>query len=134
MAKTDIFSFSRLHRVTIVFLRYFPWPIQVSAPAIIEYKTPTIVRADAAGFVKAVHVVAGQSVKQGDLLVELENRELETRLRGLELDREKSMIRSRSLHQNREIAAYQSEYASRQSIEKQTSELRPPRPRMLTFV
>ena len=34
------------------------------------------------------------------------------------------MIRSRSLHQNREIAAYQSEYASRQSIEKQTSELR----------
>ena len=78
--------------------------------------------------------MAGQSVKQGDLLVELENRELETRLRGLELDREKSMIRSRSLHQNREIAAYQSEYASRQSIEKQTSELRPPRPRMLTFV
>ena len=124
MAKTDIFSFSRLHRVTIVFLRYLPWPIQVSAPAIIEYKTPTIVRADAPGFVKAIHVVAGQSVKQGDLLVELENRELETRLRGLELDREKSMIRSRSLHQNREIAAYQSEYASRQSIEKQTSELR----------
>ncbi len=102
---------------------YLPWPIQVSAPAIVEYKTPAVIRADAAGFVKAVHVEAGQRVRQGDLLVELENRELESRLLELELEREKSMIRSRSFHQNREVAAYQSENASRQSIEKQAIEL-----------
>ena len=102
---------------------YLPWPIQVSAPAVVEYKTPTVVRADAAGFVKAIHVVAGQIVKQGDLLVELENHELESRLLELELEREKSLIHSRTFHQNREVAAYQSENASRQSIEEQIVEL-----------
>lgn len=100
-----------------------PWPVQVSAPALVEYATPSIVRADAAGFVKAVHVESGQSVADGELLVELENRELELRLRESELERERSIVRSRSLHQNREIAAYQAENASRRAIEEQITEL-----------
>jgi putative peptide zinc metalloprotease protein len=107
----------------ILGMTFLPWPIQVSAPAIVEYKAPAMVRADAAGFVKGIHVSAGQNVMPGVLLIELENRDLETRLVELQLERKKSLIRSRSFHQNREVAAYQSENASRQSIEEQIDEL-----------
>lgn len=103
---------------------YVPWPVQVAAPAIVEFDSPSYLRADAAGFVKAVYVREGQSVGKGDLLVELENRQLVTRLRDLELERKKSLIRSRGHHQNREIAAYQSENNSRQATEQQIAEVK----------
>ena len=102
---------------------YVPWPVQVSAPAIVEYETPAVIRADAAGFVKAIYVTAGQTVSKGDLLVELENRELESRLVELKLERQKSAIRSRSFHRDREIAAYQSENATIAAIANQIAEL-----------
>ena len=104
-------------------MNVLPWPVQVSAPAIVEYATPEVIRADAGGFVKRVHAVAGQQVQAGDKLVDLENKEMSLRFRQLELDREMSLIRSRGYHQNREIAAYQSENASRVAIGEQIQEL-----------
>jgi len=100
-----------------------PWPVNVSSPAIVEYESPAIVRVEQAGFVTAVHVVDGQEVSCGDLLVELENRDLALRLKELQLEREKSFIRSRSFHHDSEIASYQAENASRQAIETQIAEL-----------
>jgi len=103
---------------------FLPWPFQVSAPAIVEYESPCVVRAESSGFVQRVHAIAGQSVSEGELLVELESKELSVRLRQLQLDREMSLIRSRGYHQNREVAAYQSENASRIAMEEQLEEVR----------
>ena len=100
-----------------------PWPVQVSAPAIVKYDSPEVIRADAGGFVKRIHAIAGQRVQAGERLIDLENKEMTLRFRQLELDREMSLIRSRGYHQNREIAAYQSENASRAAIEDQIREL-----------
>ncbi len=101
----------------------FPWPVRVSAPAIVEYESPALIRADASGFVKAVYVTEGQTVRRGDLLVELENQELKSRLSELKLERAKSVIRSRTFYQDREIATYQAENASRLAIDERINEV-----------
>ena len=100
-----------------------PWPVPVSAPAMVEYKDVEFIRADAGGFVESIFVSDGQFVQAGDLLVELENVELKARLRDLQLEREKSFIRSRQFHDQRKLASYQSELASREAIEVQISEI-----------
>ncbi len=99
-----------------------PWPVQVSAPAFVQFNNPSIVRAEAAGFVKKVWVRNGDSVVPGDVLIELENDELRTKLLFLNAELQRSLVRSRRYHVERNIAAYQSEVASRAAIEKQASE------------
>lgn len=103
---------------------YLPCPWQVTAPAVVEFDSPSMVRADAAGFVRSVCVVEGQRVHRGEPLVLLENRELALRIQELQLEREQSLIRSRSYYQERKIAAYQSENGSREAIDKQIAELK----------
>lgn len=107
----------------VIAVCFLPWPVFTSAPALVEYDEPAIVRADAAGFVTAVCVVAGQHVQQGQLLAELENRELSLQLHQVEIDIEKSVLRSRTFHRDRDIAAYQSEQLARSALEQQRTEL-----------
>ncbi len=102
---------------------FLPWPIQVSAPAIVEFDAAATVRADAAGFVTAVYVQNDQHVESGDVLMRLENRELTSRLQSLELEHKKSLIRSRSFHRDQDIAAYQAENAARDAIADQIDQL-----------
>jgi putative peptide zinc metalloprotease protein len=119
--------------VCVLAVLVLPWPVQVSAPAIVEFDSPSIVRAEAAGFVSAVHVQVDQQVEQGDVLVELENRELDAELSELQLEHDKSLIRSRSFHRDQDIAAYQAENAARDAIADQIEELQHKR-RSLTLV
>jgi putative peptide zinc metalloprotease protein len=102
---------------------YLPWPAYSSAPALVEYDAPANVRCEAAGFIQRVHVVAGQQVRQGDLLVELENHELKLQLEKLTLDIDKSVLRSRTFLPDRDIVAYQSEQLLRETLEQQQAEL-----------
>ena len=103
---------------------WLPWPVQVTAPAMVEYDAIETVRPVVNGFVASVHVENNQFVHKGELLVELENRELELRLIDLRLEREKSLIRSRLFHEERKLASYQAEAASREALEKQIAEIR----------
>lgn len=72
-----------------------PMPTSVSAPAIVQFLPETMVRSQSAGFVIKIHVDDGDVVTEGDLLLELENRELSNRLAGMELTREQNEIRLR---------------------------------------
>jgi putative peptide zinc metalloprotease protein len=101
----------------------FPWPVRVSAPAIVEYESPALIRADASGFVKAVYVTEGQTVRRGDLLVELENPELELELRSLLIDIRISEIRCNALLSREMLGELVLEQESLDSMQKRQYEL-----------
>jgi len=60
-----------------VFLFACPSPSVVSAPVVIDYKPGGVIRARSAGFARVLHVVPGQVVAEGDLLVEIAMVQLE---------------------------------------------------------
>lgn len=76
-----------------------PLPTAVTVPAVAAYRPETLVRSGAAGFVKSIHVRDSQSVRQGDLLLEVENRELVNRLRQVVLAVEQNDVRARQAAQ-----------------------------------
>ena len=105
------------------FLKVCPSPSVVSAPVVIDYEPLSVVRANAAGFAKQIHVANGTSVKQGDLLVTLENPELEHELNSLEIDIQISKISSNALFNAERISEVQLEEESYESMIKRKAEL-----------
>ncbi len=79
------------------FLVFCPAPSVVSAPVVVDYDPLSIVRAKASGFANTIHVVDGQHVEKGDLLISLENPELKLELKSLLIDIRISKIRSQAL-------------------------------------
>ncbi len=63
------------------FLQFFPWPRHLEANGLVQAMHFTPLTTEGAGYVVAVHGKAGVAVKTGDVLVELRNPELESRLR-----------------------------------------------------
>ena len=59
--------------VGVGMLVWMPIPTAVRVPAIASYLPETLVRSAADGFVRQVHVTDSAFVRQGDLLIELEN-------------------------------------------------------------
>ena len=106
-----------------VFLFACPSPSVVSAPVVIDYKPGGVIRARAAGFARVLHVVPGQVVAEGDLLVTLENRDLEAEYASLRVDIEISKLRIKSLLSSGEIAMVQLEEESLLSNEKRLVDL-----------
>ena len=100
------------------------WPAAVHAPAFVEYAPLTVIRAASNGFVEEIFVSGGQSVKEGQVLAVLQNRELQVQLADVELRIEQSRIRSRQHQGGTEIAMLQAEAAARDAMEKQRDELR----------
>ena len=72
-----------------------PGQLSWTAPAIVEYDPPTVLRNRAAGFVQKIHVVDGQSVVAGQPIITLRNDEL--RLRLFSLKRQLASVRQETL-------------------------------------
>ena len=100
-----------------------PSPSVVSAPVVIEYESFSVVRSNGAGFAKSIHVVDGQLVEKGDLLVTLENPELQQELNSLAIDIEISKLRINSLFNQNKISQVQIEQESLVSQIKRKEEL-----------
>lgn len=110
--------------VLAIFMYTCPSPSVVSAPIVIEYEPLSIVRSNASGFAKRVHVVDGQTVKKGDLLVTLENPELEQELGSLQIDIQISKLRVNTFFNEEKISQVQLEEESLASLEKKQVELK----------
>lgn len=102
----------------------FSSPASKSAPAIARFENESILRASSDGFVKAIHVADGQQVTEGTLLLELENRQLETEVTVLETELDECQIQQRKALQAKELARYQSEQERARSIEEKLIEKR----------
>lgn len=99
-----------------------PYPADYQSPGIVEFADAASVRADTAGFVRAIHVVDGQSVKAGDVLLEMQNEDVEAECRDLALAIEQANAVCRIARHQRELGTLQMEEASRRSFEKQLAE------------
>ena len=119
------FAMAMLITVCLIggFLYACPSPSVVSAPIVIEYELLSVVRSNASGFAKSIHVVDGQMVDEGDLLVTLENPELEQELKSLLIDIEISKLRTNSLFNQEKISEVQLEKESLTSLIKRKAEL-----------
>ena len=87
----------------------FQAPATKSAPAIVQFCNESIIRSDASGFVTAIHVVEGQNVVKGDLLLELTNPELANELVDLTRLQDEARIQSRIYQQEGNQAMMQAE-------------------------
>ena len=74
-------------------LLFAPWPFPRSAPGFVEYRDLAVIRAESPGFIASVEVADGELVEAGQLLIQLENRELATDVGDLQAAREQAEIR-----------------------------------------
>ena len=100
----------------------FRAPATKSAPAIVQLHNESIIRSDANGFVTAIHVVEGQTVAKGDLLIELKNPELANELAELTRLRDEAKIQSRIHQQQGNRAMMQAETLRVYSLTDQIAE------------
>ena len=105
------------------FLYFCPSPSVVSAPVVIDYEPLSIVRANSTGFARSIHVVAGQEVQEGDLLVTLENPELAHELHSLLIDIKISQLRANTFFNRGEISHVQLEQDELDSMFRRKTEL-----------
>ena len=61
-----------------------PAPVMITAPGIIEYTDGEVIRSTTPGFIQTVHVIDGQEVVAGDLLVSLANAEVSAKYADLQ--------------------------------------------------
>lgn len=105
------------------FLYFCPSPSVVSAPIVIDYEPMSIVRAKSDGFATKIHVVDGQMVDEGDVLVTLENPDLKQELNSLLIDIKISELRSNTLFNEGRISQVQLERESLESMLERKTEL-----------
>ncbi|MFO0817276.1 MAG: efflux RND transporter periplasmic adaptor subunit [Pirellulales bacterium] len=103
-------------------LGFTPWPGVLSAPGVVEYSPPTVLRARSAGFVRDVLVADGQRVEEGELIAVLESDELMRELADLDLQIRQSELRARRLEQKHDYAGQQAEIEQREALELQRAE------------
>ncbi|WP_197231425.1 efflux RND transporter periplasmic adaptor subunit [Novipirellula artificiosorum] len=84
---------STLLAIGIATVGFVPIPTATRAHAVAQYLPETVVRSRADGFIANVHVSNLQSVRAGDLMLELVNPEIRTELLQLELERQQVEIR-----------------------------------------
>lgn len=101
-----------------------PWPGGVRAFGVVDYDPPCVVRAGCPGLVRTLHVHSGQWVRQGDLLVTLENDQVVQDLTDARVAVEQSLVRERMAASSHDAAQQQVERKRRESFEKQCLELR----------
>jgi putative peptide zinc metalloprotease protein len=101
-----------------------PLPTAVRVPAVARYLPETMMRSRASGFISKIHVADGDRVEEGDLLVELENRELVSELQQLEVTFQQNEIRLRRAIERHEPSERQVLQEDQKAITQQLDQLR----------
>jgi putative peptide zinc metalloprotease protein len=104
--------------LVMMFCYWLVGPSIIRAPAIVDYHPLVSVRSASPGFIRELRVTDGQSVKAGEVVAVLENRELALELRIAELRVEQSVARCRMLRQAGEVAKEQAEMAEQEGLRK----------------
>ena len=111
-----------LTAAAIAMLVLAPWPFPRTAPGFVEYRDLAVVRAESPGFVRSVAVDDGEIVAAGQLLIELENRELATDVGDLEAALQQSEIRRDRAIGEQNTSAAQIEEENLAAIKKRLAE------------
>ncbi len=103
---------------------FVPWHARIEAPAIVNFRTIADVRSPVGGFVRTIHVRPDQAVAAGDLIATLENPELEFEIKRLEIDLERSRLKSRVYRNQDNISGWNVELETTEALKKQLDERR----------
>ncbi len=103
---------------------YAPIPTSIRVSAVSRNLPESIVRGSVDGFVSAVHVHDGSAVRAGQLLLELENRELSAKLLQLEATLEQNAIRLRQATERHDPGQRHVLQENQQAIALQLDQLR----------
>ncbi|TWT78949.1 Peptidase family M50 [Planctomycetes bacterium CA13] len=103
---------------------WLPWPGAMDAPVVVDYSDQSVVRSSVNGFVDHVHVMDGEMVEAGQLLVELHNDELEAQLHSLQLEYQQGEVQVRMAIDRHNAAAAQIARRNLQSIEERLNIIR----------
>ena len=95
---------------------FAPFHRSVSSYGVIELADTLPLRAECPGFVEKVHVADGQTVRQGDLLLELRNDEAAAQLGKSRVDLAQQELRARMAFQDRDVPRFQAEQAKADSL------------------
>ncbi|NND99605.1 MAG: HlyD family efflux transporter periplasmic adaptor subunit [Pirellulaceae bacterium] len=98
------------------------WPGAQQAHAVVQYEPLAFVRATSAGFVRELYVQSGQNVQAGQVIAQLENRQLVAEQQDLELAINQSIIKSRVFKQADEMHSYQGEMEQLRSLQEKLAE------------
>lgn len=96
---------------------FMPWYSQVVAPAVVEFKQQSDIRPTTGGFLAEIYVRPNEVVKSGQVLALMENRELETEIRQLAIERQLTMAKARQYRDGQDLAAFDIERETLVSIE-----------------
>lgn len=97
-------------------------PATKSAPAIVQFTDETILRSETEGFIDEIFVQSGDKVEEGQLLIQLRNRELQDEVIALECEVESSRIQVRIHQQNDEFGMAKVEEEKLAGLLKQLAE------------
>ena len=103
---------------------WLPIPTSVTMPGVARYLPETIVRSPASGFVTKIHIADGSQVREGDLIMELENRELTNRAQQLEITWQQNEIRMRQATDQHDAGARQILSENQKAVTEQLDQLR----------
>lgn len=108
----------------LLLLSFFPWPVTLKAPAVVEFGDVAIIRAECPGFIRKVHVRHKQNVSADFPLISMENEEEETALKKMELRLRGQEVKSRLTYGKDTVPEYQAEIGMLDAIRKQALEKR----------
>lgn len=103
---------------------WLPIPTSVTVPATATYLPDTIVRSRASGFVTRVLVADGSQVREGDLMLEIENRDLRNQAQQLDITRQQNEIRLRQATDRHDAGARQIVQENQKAVVEQLAQIR----------
>ncbi|MEQ8661433.1 MAG: HlyD family efflux transporter periplasmic adaptor subunit [Gammaproteobacteria bacterium] len=100
------------------------WRARLVVPAVVEHAGLEAVRLESAGFLRALHVQAGEAVVAGQLLAELDNPDLALAAALRAIECEQAALRERSLRSRGELGAARRAAVERARLEGEHAALR----------
>ena len=100
------------------------WQEELVLPAVVDFVPAETVRCTVAGFVSDVFVRPGQTVRAGDLLLQLANPQIDFEIAELEVEVARSQIRCQQFQTAGDIASRQTEDVTLTSLRTKLSEKR----------
>lgn len=99
-----------------------PAPVMITAPGIVEYTDGEVIRAVTPGFIQQVHVIDGQEVAAGELLVSLTNAEISARLADLQQRFAQEDLRQQTANRDHDGGALSVAQMNLESLKSQLAE------------
>ena len=111
--------FALLSLFVVLCLYWIPWPFNQSPRAITQLKNPVSICTKTAGWVQEIYVTDRQHVRQGQVMVVLNNPQLESRLRFLKLDMQESVLIGKNFLEQQDTLGYKSQRTQRNAIQQE---------------